>query len=746
MVQLRSTSRPSSSDSNKPSRSVVARKQGTRKRRNHFDSSNEVDTYGLVGGEASSGRPFQIIERLPCSIEPPKYSVFTQALSVRDSAVLYSSLLASRRTWIKAEMFELYWSKQYMNAKDKEKMLQDGIDPDEIDQSAAREKMHKLSDAVMTGGPHTLPIRMFILKNDEVESKWQDMQESRKRNKELKRQREAEEKERRREARKKQQMLKKEEKLKKSEDAKREKERRKKLLQEEQDKLKKDPRIVTSSTMIPRTPMNSKKLGTSLSKAQQQAFENQKMIANLNMMAQQDRALNKLMIEVANGEAPPADVKRFKTYIEKARNMDPPPNWRPRLIQKNMTKKTTQKGPETTSIGSGSGELPKNSIIHDDSENHLMSSQSSLSVATTESNTPLHTSSPGAENLALGSDSVTSICKYNAVEKGNKSSNSTIFSDSSNSTQLHDTKDSQPDDTFPTQSIPKSDENSSINNMEKSRDLESSNDTSHTIPSSSGEVKTENALEISAVSSRSYDNSDALLKSTPGSRSLTNIIDKDGLLLNVNQDTTGVKPKRKYTKRKKESVEEEDKSMQLTTFQQKYLEGADILFEYLENPNMRFLFPKDAILEPLEDGESYLMSWIVIHNAKEIEQFKSRRLKEMNKYKKKRPADEETKDDAIADFNVYLDPRCPQPLYTPMTVTLSNIHKKFTPIMMNSVNKAEDVRTFMKTILDCGQRLSGYNIWFQLDACDDKDLAESLRAELNDYEQGFKSKRHRKQI
>ena len=191
---------------------------------------------------------------------------------------------------------------------------------------------------------------------------------------------------------------------------------------------------------------------------------------------------------------------------------------------------------------------------------------------------------------------------------------------------------------------------------------------------------------------------------------------------------------------KTEEEEEEEKAMQLTTFQQKYSNGADIVFEYVENANVRFLLPKYSILEQLEDEESYLLSFIVIHNRREVSLFKTRKLKELNKKK--------SGEDIIKpeDYNPFDDARCPDPLFSPITLKLTGIPKKFSNIILNSFHPQEKVQQYMKSILDRGSRLSGYNLWYQLDAYDDKDLAESLRVNLRDYEQNFKSKRQKKQI
>ena len=88
----------------------MSKKRGRRHTAKEDSNSDyETDTYGLADGDDKS-RPYYLVEDLPCSLEPPRYDTFTYPLSVKDSAVLYSSLLSSRRTWVKGEMFQLYLS------------------------------------------------------------------------------------------------------------------------------------------------------------------------------------------------------------------------------------------------------------------------------------------------------------------------------------------------------------------------------------------------------------------------------------------------------------------------------------------------------------------------------------------------------------------------------------------------------------------------------------------------------------
>lgn len=67
--------------------------------------------------------------------------------------------------------------------------------------------------------------------------------------------------------------------------------------------------------------------------------------------------------------------------------------------------------------------------------------------------------------------------------------------------------------------------------------------------------------------------------------------------------------------------------MQLTAFQQKYVQGAEIILEYLEFTHSRYYLPKKSVVEFLEDTGEIIISWIVIHNSKEIEKFKTKKIK-----------------------------------------------------------------------------------------------------------------------
>lgn len=142
----------------------------------------------------------------------------------------------------------------------------------------------------------------------------------------------------------------------------------------------------------------------------------------------------------------------------------------------------------------------------------------------------------------------------------------------------------------------------------------------------------------------------------------------------------------------------------------------------------------------MESSGDFIISWILIHNKKEILRHKSKRIRELCKGLK---TEEETRKVA-EEYDVYSERGCPIPLYSPMTIKISGIHIKFAPIVLNSVEPTSKVQRTMAAIIDIGTRLSGYNLWYQLDAYDDKDLAESVRVGLNEHEQELKSRKPKK--
>lgn len=567
------------SNSQKP----LSRRIKRRKRSSDEDQDDDyVGSDGYSHGNIGNSRPFEVVGGVPCSREIPQYnSALTHPLSVKDSAVLYDSLITSRKTWVRGEMFELYFTKPVKTTKDVPVKPET---PAEAMSVQVRDKMQKMCDCTMLGGPHAFPVRLFILKNEEVEKKWQEEQDLKKKEKEERKKREKEEKQKRAEIKKQQQLQRKQEKerllqLQKENKAKGKMELEA-LKQQRKTELKKSKENIKRSQMNHPTPSS-------------QSVTDPKMITNLNLMAQRDAKLNALMSIVANGDATLEQVEEFKKFIEVAKRMPTPPGWTP------------------------PARLTQQTRINTDNKN--------------------------------------------------------------------------PERAIPNQKI--------------------------TLQSTKPEVKSNSEHQTKGIEQEKIQIAGAAVKAE---RDIKQKMDTK-----VARETRELKNKA------------EDKSMHLTTFQQKYLQGAQIVIEFSEYTTSRYLLPKNSVVEFLENEETFLVSWIVIHNTADIRRHKSKRIRELTKGLKT----EEEKKKVAEEYDVYSERGCPTPLYTPLTVKFTGIHRKFAGILVNSVDPTEVVQKKMSVILEIGTRLSGYNLWYQLDAYDDKDLAERLRTELNEHEQETKGKR-----
>lgn len=236
----------------------------------------------------------------------------------------------------------------------------------------------------------------------------------------------------------------------------------------------------------------------------------------------------------------------------------------------------------------------------------------------------------------------------------------------------------------------------------------------------------------------------------------------------------GAYPTRSFMDRKPPRVKVPN-PMKLTAFQEKYLHSATLVFEFLENPNVRYVIPRDSISEVLEaenppkDAEEdmefkdILISTIWIHNIDEVEEYE-KKLAEYNAEKKKKEEEEEKKrkeqeesekkeqegenktDTQPEERNLRAGTkkRAPPPKkkralelpdepnirFTTYSFTLHNIPARFVPIVTNSMKPLKQVQERMEHILKNGTRVPGFYLWYQVDARLDEGLAENLRNTL----------------
>lgn len=232
----------------------------------------------------------------------------------------------------------------------------------------------------------------------------------------------------------------------------------------------------------------------------------------------------------------------------------------------------------------------------------------------------------------------------------------------------------------------------------------------------------------------------------------------------------GAYPARSFVERKPPRVKIPN-PMKLTAFQEKYLHNATLVFEFLENPNVRYVIPRDSICEvfdadkPPKDAEEgmefkdVLISTIWIHNIDEVEAYEKKlaeyndeqkKIKEEEEQRKRdlEKADEQQKKETgppeERNLRAGTKKKAPPPKkkkliecpeepnirFTTYSFTLHNIPVRFVSIVINSMKPLQQVKERMEHILKNGSRVPGFHLWYQVDARLDEEVAEDLRSML----------------
>ncbi|CCG21276.1 hypothetical protein CORT_0A08920 [Candida orthopsilosis Co 90-125] len=738
------------------------RRRITSSRRDEIEKDQEEQSQQII-------RPFENVHDLPVSYTASSQSSFlNQPLTIKDTAVLYLSLIKSRSNYLKlCPMFQLYWVKQSSYIKklmEQDKPIPEHLKKDDIyanrscvlnNDISARDIMVKLLECGLSIGVHFFEIRVFIAKDERSDTK-EEKERMKRERAEKKAQKEQEKLERK--IKREQEMKEREERKIQKENEKREGLQKKK---EEQSQGKpnnsvdttngnKDKLEITKSLVkVSKTSSKDKKVGktveveekskpmskstspsspTTNNHGDQQSPGNQRMIDNLNYIGSKNKDFNDLMNQVASGCATAHQIAHFQKYIREAECLGPPPH-NEGVINKIVEKinnevleeRCRDSGNNTKFASSGQNDKPR---FHGTQNEDSSPDGSDLKIVGTNS---------GGEPQEMGAPL---YANTNA---------SNVF------------------------------------------------------------VKSERSDSVPHI----YD-----------PRSSAEAIDSQG-------------------KKKRILKKDIPKDQKLTAFQEKYLFNATVLFEFLENPNVRFQFPKLAICEVNDpstqvnsengdnsDNKDILVSFLWIHNQKAVEKYEMElkqyeaKIKDQEEIDKKLREEEEERnkvdsehnEDSVEkenreksttakEANVEKDsneghsttfgrssekditqgseedtiqekeaeeqsapakrrappPRrgkkrrkgplpkkaAPKPLlppeepiysYSSVSFTIHGIPNKFVPIFVNSLDSVDKVRAKMEHILETGNRVVPYQLWYQVDGKLDADLAESARVSLNQEE------------
>ncbi|KAG5417363.1 SWC3 [Candida metapsilosis] len=748
------------------------RRRITSSRRDEIEKEQEEQSQQII-------RPFENVHGFPVSYAASSQSSFlNQPLTIKDTAVLYLSLMKSRSNYLKlCPMFQLYWVKQSSYIKklmEQDKPIPEHLKKDDVyanrscilnNDVNARDIMVKLLECGLSMGVHFFEIRVFIAKDERSDTK-EEKERMKREREEKKAQREQEKLERKikreqeskeREERKLQKEIeKREEQLKRKEEQGSTSLGISRNINENQEKGEGSKNLAKSSktgskgkkdasnvkeeaNSKPKAPVSNTSSSSNTSNhGDLQSPDNQRMIANLNYIGSKNKGLNDLMNEVASGRSTTNQVSLFQKYIREAKLLGPPPH-SDEVINELVLKIDNEVIEELR-------------LAEEGNNKEASSGQDGNSQAPEPQNEDVTRKKVSGKNTA-------------------KSSNGQGPSDGPTSDKAY----------------------------RGNLDIEG--------PSHSR----------SGIFVKSEQNNSVTYLADPASSQM--VIDLSG-------------------KKKKMLKKDIPKDQKLTAFQEKYLFNATVLFEFLENPNVRFQFPKFAICEVIEpstqfnsdngdnsDNKDILVSFLWIHNQKamdnyeaELKQYESKikeqeesdrkakleeeeeeksKIESENKEELAEKSDEEnsatinsadmteenseSKEDAtvvvtkqedetdtVQEQNVEEQaapakrrappPRrgkkrrrghppkkssAPKPLSPPeepvysfssVSFTIHGIPNKFVPIFVNSLDPVDKVRSRMEHILETGNRITPYQLWYQVDGKLDADLAENARVSLKQEE------------
>lgn len=305
-------------------------------------------------------RPFEIVSGLPVSFnQPPSGNyedVLKNPLTIKDTGVLYRSLMKSRFTYVHiCPLFKLYWVKQSSYAKklaEQDKPLPKSSKEDHFADRkpvlgydvSARDVMVKLCDAKMTLGPHLFEIRLFIAKDGRSERPKKEMRD----NHDMQTNQSNIESNDKPSTHDSNQIgnqnpnsqdkdsLPATQPIKPEAPQEVPKDIPKTASAKDVETSKNDENKLTVEPVepAPKPALVSKRPSESPSEAtppkndpnNMQSIDNTIMISNLNAIARSDESLNKLMKIVALGSATPQQIITFQGYIKRAREMGPQPH------------------------------------------------------------------------------------------------------------------------------------------------------------------------------------------------------------------------------------------------------------------------------------------------------------------------------------------------------------------------------------------------------------------------------------
>ncbi|KAI5958999.1 SWC3 [Candida pseudojiufengensis] len=673
------------------------RRRLTTSKRNEIEKQQE-----LVEQSQQIVRPFETIHSLPVSFSSvSQESSLNQPLTIKDTGVLYLSLIKSRSNYLKlCPMFQLYWVKQSSYIKklvDQDKPIPEHLKRDDIfanrpsvlnNEVSARDIMIKLVDCGLTIGVHFFEIRVFIAKDERSDTKEEKIRLKQERaEKKLQREKEKlerkaqrEQENREREERKRQKELEKQELMMK--------------MRLESEKLKTEAQQPTTSTSngsknsIKKETPTKKSSDTSHAQQKPKSLptqptttltnsspspnpgdmkspENQKMIANLNFIGSKNAEFNNLMTLVAHGVGNSHQIMIFQKYIKKARELKHPPH-SDKTIKRvvdsinreietetrnevNAVRRQLERG-ELGMVVQNNGVASKDRTLDNENKNSNIKSESTR-VAQNTSTVQHHHQEVNNDKL---NDSITAPDPQTQTIKTESRQNQIQDNDNNNSQLSNQTN----------QEVKQTHSNSITGSVQEPNSLQQGE---HQHPQQTQNGYSNN-VDLTSPQNNIHHNAPAPSKTKLEMQQELNI-KLEPNPYHITSKHSSVEPE--GHKSKKQKVQEIPKDQKLTAFQEKYSTNATLVFEFLENTNVRFQLPKYSICEILDpstsinsengnasDNKDILVSFLWVHNQKEIDEYEvalkkyNTQMKELEEEKERQRKEIESEEKKETDSEI----------------------------------------------------------------------------------------------
>lgn len=680
-------------------------------------------------------RPFEILSGLPVSFnQPPSGNyedVLKNPLTIKDTGVLYRSLMKSRFTYVHiCPLFKLYWVKQSSYAKklaEQDKPLPKSSKEDHFADRkpvlgydvSARDVMVKLCDAKMTLGPHLFEIRLFIAKdgrserpkketrdNHDMQTNQPNIESNHKPNTQNSNQISNQNSN----SQGKDNLPTTQQSIKPEAPQEVPKDLPRTALARDVDTSKNDENKPTKEPVesAAKPAPDSKRPSESPSEPtppkndpnNMQSIDNTIMISNLNAIARSDESLNKLMKIVALGSATPQQIITFQGYIKRAREMGPQPHhaYLYNNIPGGIPKKKFPKD-KIKSKKEKKDKVPRDQKLTAFQERYLNDAMLLFE----------YVENPNVRFI-LPQEAICEVLDPEFPEENDDEENddkdilvSFLWIHNQSEIDKYDKELAE----YKRKIQEKEDEEKRLEEekqKQESKKLEEEKGQSESI----NEENKEKCEEASVITEQNKDE--------------TKDETMDETKEEANEETKNETENVSKEESKEDTNEETEKVEEAVTEDPKENNSN----EHIQEDNI-----ESGETEVTEEVATEELSIEVKEEGITPEQSITKRLPPSRKLRNKKRRPPPRKAAAPKKLEAPVEPEIK---FTAVSYTIHGIPSRFVPILVNSVKPLEKVQERMTNILKNGSRVPNFYLWYQVDGKLDESLAEDIRVQLNQEE------------